>query len=1551
MNEPLAPVTPGTATGKASLTLEERRALLRRLLQQPDAAPRVAPMSFAQERLWFLDQLVPGNPFYNVDAAVRLQGALDVAALERSLETISARHETLRTTFGSVEGRPSQFVHPRSDLRLTHIDIGHLVDDERTREAVRLVRSEARRPFDLARGPVLRATLLRLAQDDHILLVTMHHIVSDGWSMGVFISELATLYNGHRAGESPRLPALPIQYADYAHWQRQRLTGVKLQEQIAYWTRQLASLPHLELPTDHPRPAVPTFEGGRTYLSVPADTARGLRALGRQESTTLFMTMLAAFQVLLHRDTGQDDIVVGTPIAGRTRAEVEPLIGFFVNTLVLRTSLGGRPTFRDVLRRVRDNALDAFGHQDLPFERLVEELHPHRDLSRNPLCQVVFALQNAPTSTLTLDGLAVSFPSVSNDTTRFDLVLDVWERPGDDGLQARIEYSRDLFDEPSIEGLGRRLVTVLAAVVAQPDVPVDALDVLTPADRHTLLVTWNDTSVPLQHERPVHDEVVARATSRPDALAVADASGSLTYAELIARATELASRLRAAGAGPDALVAVCLAPSRDWAVALQAVLQTGAAYVALDPSQPADRLRSMIDTASPVALLRAGAWPQVSSAGAAVIDVGDVCSPATAPDADAVTEAVDLAAPAYVIYTSGSTGAPHGVRLHHRGLRNLVDWHRRTYNVQPEDRASQVAGPGFDASVWETWPYLSAGASLHIAPRDVRLDPPALLRWLADERITLAFLPTPLAEAVLACPLPDHLVLRVMLTGGDRLRRAPDRALPFALVNHYGPTECTVVATAGQVVVPADLADTSGPPIGRPIDNTRVYVVDRQRRLVPPRVPGELAIGGLGLASGYLAQPALTADRFVPDPFAATPMSGTAGDGRLYLTGDRVRWRHDGQLEFLGRIDAQVSVHGFRVEPAEIEAVLATHPAVGTAVVVARPDPHGDTRLVAYVVRSDADRRHDEQAARERIEAWQALYDSTYTRETPVDPTFDITGWHSSYTGLPLPDADMREWVDATVARISRLQPRRVVEIGVGTGLLLFRLAAHCERYVGVDFSASALEPLRQRVEAAGLEQVTLVQALADDLPALDVGDADTVVLNSIVQYFPDAAHLRRVIERALTLVGAQGRVFVGDVRSLPLQYAFHLSVELHRAPASASVGQLRQRIRAAMAREEELLVAPALFLDYLRHPRVDDVQVLARRGRRLNELTAFRYDVVLAVGGGRLPLDEYPALDWDTSRLTIDDLVRQLARQSPERLLLRDVPNSRLDREVRAMALLEASPPSRTVGDVRAALLEVNPTSPAAGIDIEDLASRVRALGYDIEPTWTRHGTDGRLDVLVTRCDIPSSYRRETATTSGERLADASRGRHDVPVARDTPAHTNDPLQFSVARRLVPELRRALRARLPDHMVPSAFVFVHALPLTPNGKIDRDALPDPAVGREGAEGEHVAPRTPLEELVAAFWTDLLGVEAIGVRDNFFELGGHSLLGMQLIGRLRDALQVELPITALFDTPTVEGLAAALVARAASQEDLAQRAVWVLRLRRMSDDEVTRRLQEAPPDE
>ncbi|HEX6288077.1 MAG TPA: non-ribosomal peptide synthase/polyketide synthase, partial [Herpetosiphonaceae bacterium] len=896
---------------------------------------RPLPLSFAQQRLWFIHHMQPEHLAYTIPIALRLIGALDHRAAHQSVCALVARHEALRTTFAyetdALTGQPVQVIHPAAEVPLPLIDLQAEAATARAAEMQRLVRVEAQRSFDLSTGPLLRATLVRLAADEHVLLLTLHHIVADGWSMDVLVRDLVASYRALTTETTLALPALPIQYADYAIWQQQWLQGPILEQQLDYWRHHLADLPVLAVPTDYARPPSLTERGAMHRFGLPSALRDGLVALSRREGATLFMTLLAAFQVLLARWSGQDDIVVGTPIANRTRLETEGVIGFFVNTLALRTRLDGQPSFRKVLGRVRETTVRAYAHQDVPFELVVDAIEQERDLSRSPLFQVMFVLQNTPRATVDLPDLTVELLTVEHQTAKFDLTLSVQETAHE--LVGGLEYRTDLFEAATIERMAAHFQTLLEAIVADPSQRIDRLPLLTRAEQQQMLHDWNATDAPFPQNQCLHHLIEAQAARTPDAPALVCGDECLTYAELNQRANQLAHHLQACGVAPDVCVGLYLTRTLDFVVAALGVLKAGGAYLPLDPAYPPDRLQFMLADAQVSVLLTQHhlaplvpadtlhaicldtAWPTIAQ------------QPHTPPRCAATAEHL-----AYVIYTSGSTGQPKGVAVPHRGLLNLVTWHQRTYALTPADRAPLLASLAFDASVWELWPYLVSGVCVYLPREEIRADVRALLAWLIEHAITLCFLPTPLAEAVLATPQAAQLRLRALLTGGDVLHAQDWSHLPFAVTNHYGPTENTVVTTCGAV----KNQNTTLPPIGRPIANTQVYLLDPQLQPVPIGVAGQLYIGGESLARGYLNRPDLTAEKFVPNPFGA---------GRLYRTGDLARYLPDGRIDFLERIDQQVKLRGFRIELGEIEATLRQHEAVQNAVVLVR-----DERLVAYVV-------------------------------------------------------------------------------------------------------------------------------------------------------------------------------------------------------------------------------------------------------------------------------------------------------------------------------------------------------------------------------------------------------------------------------------------------------------------------------------------------------------------------------------------------------------------------------------------------------------------------
>ncbi len=947
-----------TLGGLAESIDAERRAVT--FPEEPPIGPvtRRGPvrLSFAQKRLWFIDQMQPGSPAYNIPVALRLRGRLDRATLERSLKTIVGRHAALRTVFPIVDGEPAQVVVPEGSFALPCRDLFEPGVAGPEAEALRLAREDGSAPFDLARGPLFRARLLRLDEDDHVLLLTMHHIVGDGWSIGVLLGELQALYEAFLLGRPPVLPDLPLQYADYAEWEGNRLRGDLIDRQVAYWRKQLAGAPSsLDLPTDRPRPQVATFRGAWRSFRLPKDLSASIKALALREGTTLFTTLLAAIQALLHRYSGQDDLCVGTPVAGRTRLETEGLIGCFINTLALRGDLSGNPTFRGLLRRTHEAVLGAQTHQDLPFERLVELLSLPRDPGRQPLFQTALVMQNLPIPALSLPGLTIEPLDLDTGTAKFDLTLQVEET--EDGLAGSVEYSTDLFDGATIDRLIGHLRMLLESAVVDPDRRVSRLRLLTAEERRELLAPGEDASAAgAAGASCLHRMFEERAGMAPGAAALTFEGLTTTYADVNARANRVARLLHRRGVGPGSMVGVYLDRSPELVVAILAILKTGGAYVPLDPAYPRDRLAFILeDTRAGVVLtsesLR-GALPAAGTESLCLDGAGAEIDRESPDDLDAGS---DPEHPAYVIYTSGSTGRPKGVAVTHRNVVRLFATTREFFEFGAGDVWTLFHSVAFDFSVWETWGALLHGGRLVIVPYLVSRSPEAFFALLKKERVSVlnqtpsAFRLLMQAERATDRPADPDLALRLIIFGGEALEPASLR--PWferhgderpRLVNMYGITETTVHVTCRPLRAADGSCLTS--PIGRPIADLRLFVLDRNMEPAPYGVAGEIYVGGEGVARGYHGRPDLTAERFVPDPF------GRRSGSRLYRTGDLARRRADGEIEFLGRADDQLKIRGFRIEPGEIEATLGLCPKVRQAAVVARVESPGEKRLVAYVV-------------------------------------------------------------------------------------------------------------------------------------------------------------------------------------------------------------------------------------------------------------------------------------------------------------------------------------------------------------------------------------------------------------------------------------------------------------------------------------------------------------------------------------------------------------------------------------------------------------------------
>ncbi len=929
---------------------EAKRALLQRYLrgdlpQETGAAGAItwrasgspAPLSLGQQQMWLLAQLAPDSPVYNECVTIHLPGPLDGAALEQSFNEIIRRHEAWRTSFPLVDGQPIQMIHPPSTRTLPMVDLRYLPETEREAEARRLATEDARILFDLAHGPLLRATLMRLGDAEHRLFLTLHQIIFDGVSLyWVFLPELRALYESFLSGKPSPLPDLPIQYADFAVWQRQWLQGDMLADQLAYWKQQLADAPTvLKLPTDRPHPPVQTYRGSMRPFALSKRLTDSIKALSRQEGVTQFVALLAAFNTLLYRYTGQDDLLIGTSTAGRKRSEIQGLMGFFLNTLVLRTNLSGNPTFRELLVRVREVTNSAFAYEDVPFEYLVKELHPERNLALSPLFQVMLTLE--PPLPVLPSAWTLTQMDVETDTAKFDLYLELDDRP--EGLIGRFEYSTDLFDAATIDRMVRHWQTLLEGIVADPERRLSELPLLTETERHRILVEWNATQTEYPMDRCVHQLFEAQVERTPDAVAAIFEDTQLTYRELNQLANQLAHQLQQLSVGPEVLVGICMERSLEMVVGILGILKAGGAYVPLDPVYPDDRLAFMLQDARVSVLLTerglAERLPQ-HTVNVLYLDTGweDIAQEC---DQNLISRATSENL-AYVIYTSGSTGRPKGVAIAHRSTVALIHWALGIFT--PEELTGVLASTSicFDLSVFELFVPLSCGGTVLLTENPLQLS-----GLSSGRRVTLInTVPSAAAELVYSGNLPTS-VRTVNLAGelphNTLIRRLYQQGAIQRIFNLYGPTEATTYSTFTLVE-----EEEREPSIGRPIANTQAYILDTHLQPVPIGITGELYIGGEGLARGYLNRPELTAERFISNPFSQQP------DARLYKTGDLARYLPDGNIEFLGRIDHQVKIRGFRIELGEIEAVLRQHPEVREAVVVAWEDTPGDTRLVAYIV-------------------------------------------------------------------------------------------------------------------------------------------------------------------------------------------------------------------------------------------------------------------------------------------------------------------------------------------------------------------------------------------------------------------------------------------------------------------------------------------------------------------------------------------------------------------------------------------------------------------------
>ncbi len=1494
---------------KASVADLQRVGLLPgRPLQGEDEVLEI-PLSDGQQEIWLATRFGDdASMAFNLASTLTLRGALDADALQAAMDALIARHEALRAV-PDRDGQLQRVLPPgRARILVTRVDLAGLTDEARAAELARRARLEVETPFDLERGPLVRAQLVRLGDDHHFFILTAHHLIADGWSCGVLLRDLGKLYGAAVTGVPAALPP-PMQLSEWVQAEADGRGSEERTAALAYWLDQFKdTAPVLELPTDRPRPPIKTYRARRENLDLDADFTRQVRELATRGGATLFATLLAAYQSFLHRLSGQTDLVVGFSLAGQSNLDRD-LVGHCVNFLPLRLAVDGDSRFVEQIAQARGKVLDAVEHQQFTFGNLIQRLNLRRDPSRVPLMSVAFNLDPSSKG-IGFGDLAVEPGSIPRRFENFDIFFNVVELG--DRLQIQCTYNEDLWDGATI---ARRLAgyqQLLISAIAAPEQAVARLALVPPAERALLLETWNPPYPGAAPTGSIHDRVRAAAAHDPAAIAIRCGDQQLSYGELDARSNQLAHHLRAIGVRREDLVGVCAERSIEMVVALLGILKAGGAYVPLDPVNPDERLSYIAaDARVRVLLTQAHLEARVDGHGAAVLcldrDWPTVAAQSTEPlPTDGAP--TDLA---YVIYTSGSTGKPKGVMVEHAQVLRLFDAIQPWYGFDRADVFTMFHSYAFDVSVFEIWGALMTGARLVVVPYLVSRSPDQFLALLADDGVTvLSQTPSAFRQLIAADaiePTVRPLALKWIVLAGEAVELSSLRpwvarrgdAAP-QLINMYGITETTVHSTFRRILA-GEVLGHGASMVGVPIPDLTLYIVDAHLAPVPIGIPGEILVGGAGVTRGYLNRPELTAERFIASPFRA-------GD-RLYRSGDVARFTADRDIEYLGRADHQIKIRGFRIELGEIEAVVGAHPQLAQVAVIARADADAGKTLVAYCVprtrAAGATSDSDEVAGRQEHkqdwqDKWALLYksgresleragkgeDGHLNDEAILDQLSAQEDFH----------AEWLEFQGQTMARIMELPLGDVMEIGAGTGQVFLKVAPHARSYYGTDFAELGIQEIERQLasDRYDLPHARAAVREAVDFTGVAPRSLDTVIINSVIQYFPDAPYLLRVLRGAVEALRAGGCIYIGDVQSHAHLHTHHANDQLARSSAGTPVEQLRRLVDTRVLNEDELVVDPGLFHAFAAaEPRVSRIELRHRRGKILNETTRYHYDAYVFVEAAPAPdavFERWTAAD------SIEGIAARLAAEAPAQLCLAGVPNARVQHEVRVARLIHQPGSAHTVAELAAAIA----AETASGVDPEALWALAERLPYHVDILWTA-GDEPSFDVVF-----------------------RSRGADGKPVGvlpSRPPGATElgDPTRFAssphlkgLARTLIQELRSFALTKLPDYMVPSQWVLLDGLPLTPNGKLDVRALPEPEQGGARQADAYVAPATDTEIAVAAVWREVLRLERIGADDNFFEIGGHSLLAVQVVMKLREHQGVDLALGTIFASPTIGTLAAAI---------------------------------------
>lgn len=1441
-------------------------------------------LSYEQERLWFLQAAEPDNPFYTIFDSYEIIGEIDLDIWERSIQILSDKHLAIKTRFILKDNMPNQIIDKNAKTPAYYVDYSSMKEEERKSRISEYINEYTHNNLSLFEDELAQFHLFKIEEKKYILLITIHHIISDGQSLGVLLADLVTIYQKVYEGRTDEIMKMQVQYVDYCTWQKKNYGEDLIKKELEFWKEKFQEIPpFLNLPEEKLRPDQQKYSGQTIRFTFDREQTERLRCVSKENDTTMFITLLSMFYVLLYKYTGQEDICVGVPITSRDDVELQNVVGFFINLLPFRANIDSTKTFLEFLKEVKQLSLNYYQYKNVPFERIVNSLEMKRSLNRNPLCQVVFQLQDRRNMHMNNMHFELNHIDMEEKYTRFDMEYYLFEY--ENSIECELTYSSEIYTREAMNNFVKHFLFLVDAISFEPERVITAYNLLSPEEEKTIINQWSQPNISVEMKETVYSMFNQAVAKYPQNTALTLGDRNITYNELDKITECYAAFLITKGIAQGDIVAVLSENSLDAILLIVSIMKAGAVFCPIDIKLPEDRVQFIIrDSNAKCIFVKDSLKVQYDIPTYSFSDLENVekCS---------FSRNINVDDPFYIMYTSGTTGVPKGVVVSNRNVVRLVN--KPNYmEILPSDRIFHYAPISFDASTFEIWGALLSGCTLVIPTK----------KHLSIEELSDIVIKTPITILMITVSLFNILVeekpecitgLSYILTGGDVANlKCIKKAVSYLgsqgkLVHAYGPTENTTF-TSCYVMNKHTNCEWGVVPIGKPISNTTVYVLDNEKRLVPPGVIGELYTGGDGVALKYLNHKDFTEERFVLDKFEKKDNT------RMYRTGDYVRWLPDGNLQFIGRKDNQVKIRGFRVEINEIENIIKSNELVKDCII--RVIKKKDVKeLLAYLVPKNNSHISLKKTS-EFLQNFNELFEEIYTKAG--DSIYNFNGWESTYTKAKIPEEEMKEWHKYTMETIHAIKGESILEIGCGSGLLLFQLVDECKSYLGTDYSLSTIENLRHSLNKRGDGcHINVMHKEACDFSNIADNQYDTIIMNSVIQYFPNLDYLLDVLDNCIRKIKKGGRIFMGDIRNYDLLKEFHASVVYFQRKNYENLNELINRLYQSCMNENELLLSPAFFLALKnRYPEISNIQIEWKRGKYLNEMTKYRYNVVLEINSKPIELPKMIPFNWENDKVDELERLSEVLDGENQWVNIKGIYNKRNQKDIDFLAAIADS--TLHLKSIRQLEKYIDRRSDEGNlIDVEEIYSLAEEKGYSVKIFPSKQNARLYFDVV---CFNDNDYKNKVLN-----YFDSI---DEIQKVNSIYELSNNPVNHTISQELITNVKAFVKQKLPEYMQPSLYMLIDRVPVNNNGKIDNTKLISPVCSERDVDSFYQAPKTLNQTIIHQVWAEILGIDKISIKDDFFSIGGNSLLTTRLIAKVRSIFGLDIPISEFFETPTIEAL-------------------------------------------